>query len=119
LEAVEDRGAKSAARPPKVIITSRRAAFQRAVDVQPNLRDLVVEIRQAVSYDEAKRREILQRYIEFFEPKWARDQSSGTVIIERVSEELLAPHNIYLFANRISEASPQTVQWGSRGEGLA
>jgi hypothetical protein len=115
LEAVKDRAAKGGDKPPKVIITSRQAVFQRAVEVQPELKDLIVEIRKDVSYDVMKRRDILQRYIEFFEPKWAENEAIAQRMIDQVPDELLAPHNIYLFVNRSREqvdleAVPQEVE---------
>lgn len=111
LDAVTKRATVNQSRPPKVIITSRRAVFERVTEAQPALKDLVVEVRKGISYNEQMRREILRKYAELFESKWLEDSTVEQQIIEQAVDGLLAPHNIYLFVNRSKDyTDPESLE---------
>jgi len=88
-----------------LIITSRIGIFNEAMDHLEGaalFREMGVEadIRVHTSYSEETRREVLERYLNLYEPPWAADGALREAALAKAPSILEAPHNLELFARR-------------------
>ena len=88
-----------------LILTSRIGIFSEAMghlEGAALLRGMGVEadIRVHTSYSEETRRDVLERYLNLYEPPWAADDALRKTALAQVPTILEAPHNLELFARR-------------------
>ncbi|MFC1800711.1 restriction endonuclease [Nanoarchaeota archaeon] len=87
----------------RVIVTSRRGIFERALSDDPSIREYVVELRENVdmaSYDDETKAKLFGTYINAFNPAWSQDENKKAKIIEAATPKLTTPMGIWRFVEK-------------------